>query len=211
MLKLYDYFRSSAAFRTRLALNYKQLDYEQIKISLLDGDQLKPKYHAINPSNLVPALVIEDNKILHQSLAIIEYLDEEYPNPPLLPAIAYDKAYVRMLSLDVACDIHPLNNLRVLKYLKSELGHDQETVDKWYHHWIHKGLASIEQSLKNGPFYQGKYCYKEQFTLSDVCLLPQIANARRFNCALDAYPTLIAIEAYCKQHDFVLKAYPENQ
>ncbi len=211
MLKLYDYFRSSAAFRVRLALNYKKLDYEKSKINLLEGEQLSPDYAKLNPSRLVPVLISETNATLRQSLAILEYLEEEYPHNPLLPKGASDRAYVRALALDVACDIHPLNNLRVLKYLKGELKHDQETVDKWYHHWIHTGLSSIENTLKARPLYSGKYCYKDQFTMADICLLPQLLNGRRFGGDISMYPTLMAIEAECKKHDFVLNAYPGTE
>jgi maleylpyruvate isomerase len=211
MIKLYDYFRSSAAFRVRLALNYKQLPYEKIKINLLDGAQLTPEYAKLNPSGLVPVLGVGDNETVHQSLAILEYLNEEYPNNPLLPKGALDRAYVRALALDVACDIHPLNNLRVLKYLKNELKHDQETVDKWYHHWVHKGLSGIEQSLKNSKLYTGKYCYKDQFSMADVCLLPQLVNGRRFGGDISMYSTLMAIEQTCQKHDFVMSAYPGEE
>lgn len=211
MLKLYDYVRSSACFRVRMALNYKQLDHTKVKINLLESQQLTPGYTELNPSALVPAFITSDGQILRQSLAILEYLEEEYPTRPLLPKAAVDRAYVRALALDVACDIHPLNNLRVLKYLKSELGHSESDARMWYQHWIACGLISMEKSISSNGFYIGKYCYKDQFTFADACLLPQLYNAKRFNCPLDAYPTLLAIEAECLKHDFVLSAYPERQ
>ena len=211
MLKLYDYFRSSAAFRIRLALNYKKLDYTKIKINLLEGGQLTPEYTELNPSGLVPVLVNKSGDNIRQSLAILEYLEEEYPNNPIMPEVAIDRAYIRALALDVACDIHPLNNLRVLKYLKGELKHNQETVDSWYHHWIHKGLSAIEKSILKSGYYTGQCCYKDQFTLADICLLPQLVNGRRFGGDVSMYPTLMAIEAECKRYDFVLRAYPGDE
>lgn len=211
MLQLYDYFRSSAAFRVRLALNYKNLNYTKNKINLLDGDQLSDTYAQINPSKLVPVLATDDNKIIRQSLAIIEYLEEIYPDPALLPQAAIDRAYVRTLAMDVACDIHPLNNLRVLNYLKTELNHDQETVNKWYANWITTGLTALENSIKNSGFYTGEYCYYNQFTLADICLLPQLVNARRFNVNISCYPTLLAIEELCLRHESILSAYPDHQ
>lgn len=209
MLELYDYFRSSAAFRVRLALNCKNLDYQKNKVNLLDGAQLDADYKKINSSNLVPSLVIDDGTIIRQSLAIIQYLDELHPTPPLLPQIPLDKAYVRALALDVACDIHPLNNLRVLNYLKNELNHDQDAVNQWYQHWITLGLSSIECSIKSNKFYTGDYCYRDQFTIADICLLPQLVNARRFHVDVSDYPTLLSIESKCQEHEFVLNAYPD--
>ena len=209
MLQLYDYFRSSAAFRVRLALNYKQLDYQKIKINLLTCEQSGSEYAKRNPAQLVPLLSTADDDSIHQSLAIIEYLEECYPLPALLPSEPVARAHVRALALDVACDIHPLNNLRVLKYLKNELGHDETTVNQWYQHWIHQGLASIENWLKTSAFYTGAYCYRDQFTLADACLLPQLVNARRYEGDVSAYPILLAIEQRCKQHDWVNEAYPE--
>lgn len=208
MLKLYDYFRSSAAFRARLALNYKGLEYEKIKINLLEGEQLTEQYSKLNPSGLVPVLITENGDSIRQSLAIIEYLEEVYPDNPILPKSPVDRAYVRSIALDVACDIHPINNLRVLKYLKNELGHDQEKVDKWYHNWIHKGLSSIEESLKSSKNYTGEYCFRDQFTLADICLLPQLVNGRRFNGDVSMYPTLLSIEAKCQKLEEIKRAYP---
>lgn len=209
MLKLYDYFRSSAAFRVRLALNYKKIPHEKITINLLDGNQRSNEYLTINPAGLVPSIATDDNNLIHQSLAIIEYLDETYYNNPLLPEDKIARAYVRSLALDVAADTHPLNNLRVLNYLKKELGQSQENVDKWYQHWINLGLSSLEQTIKSSKFYNGGYCYKEQFTLAEIYLLPQLFNAKRFNCDISQYPTLIAIEERCLKHEFVVAAYPE--
>lgn len=211
MLELYDYFRSSAAFRVRLALNCKNLYYQKNKVNLLHGDQLSFDYKQINSSGLVPSLIIEDGSVIRQSLAIIEYLDELYPDPRLLPIHPLDKAYVRALALDVACDIHPLNNLRVLNYLKTELKHDQDTVNQWYQHWIMPGLSSMENSIKDSKFYSRNYCYRDQFTIADICLLPQLVNARRFHVDVSIYPTLLSIESKCQEHEFVLNAYPDRQ
>lgn len=218
MFILYDYFRSSAAFRVRLALNYKALTYEKIKIDLSLGAQVAPEYTQLNPSGLVPSLLTPEKQLLHQSLAILEYVEEIYPQPALLPNVASQagpdkfvaRAYVRSLALDIACDIHPLNNLRVLNYLKGPLQHNQAEVDIWYQHWIQHGLTALEQTIQNNPFYQGKYCYQEQFTWADICLLPQLFNARRFKCELNNYPLLLAIEAQCLKHKFVLDAYPDE-
>lgn len=209
MLKLYDYFRSSAAFRVRLALNYKQLSYEKVAVSLLEGKQRSPEYLQINPVGLVPSLVDEAGDILNQSLAIIEYLDETYPEYPLLPQDALARAYVRGIALYIAADIHPLNNLRVLNYLKNELGHTQDEVDTWYRHWVELGLSSLAVLIENSGFYTGKYCLGDKFTLADVCLIPQLYNARRFNCDHSKYPLLLDIEKLCREHDYVNLAYPQ--
>ena len=211
MLKLYDYFRSSAAFRVRLALNYKKLDYSKTKINLLEGGQLTTEYARLNSSGLVPVLVSQSGETIRQSLAILEYLEEAYPEPPLLPEVALDRAYIRALALDVACDIHPLNNLRVLKYLKGKLKHSQESVDTWYHHWIHRGLSAIEKSILSSGYYSGRFCYKDQFTFADICLLPQLVNGRRFGGDISMYPILMAIEAECQKYDFVNNAYPSDE
>lgn len=198
MLTLYDYFRSSACYRVRIALNLKELDYDVVPIHLVNngGEQHAPDYQKINPQGLVPALQI-DNKILTQSLAIIEYLDEAYPLPALLPAHPYEKARVRAFALTIAADIHPLNNLRVLKYLSSELGVSDTQKNQWYQHWIAKGLSALEQQLTTHQL-AGDFCFGNQPTLADICLVPQLYNAKRFSCDLQPYPTLRRIDINCQ-------------
>lgn len=205
MLKLYDYFRSSAAFRVRIALNLKGLSYESIPIHLLNngGEQFTKEYQAINPQSLVPALQV-DGKIITQSLAIIEYLDETHPGTPLLPADPYTKALVRSFALAITADIHPLNNLRVLRYLSNELKCSEDQKSKWYQHWMAKGLSALEQFLTQHKMSQ-EYCFGNTPTLADICLIPQLYNAKRFACDLNAYPTLVAIDTRCQQ----LKAFKD--
>jgi maleylpyruvate isomerase len=209
MLQLYDYPRSSAAFRVRLALNYKGLDYTAIKVDLITGAQRKDPYLKINPAGLVPALIAEDSQVVPQSLAIIEYVEACYPQPPLLPGAIAKAAYVRAIAFTIAGDIHPLNNLRVLNYLRHEMGQDEGRINKWYQHWIQLGLGSLELMISKSKFYSGTFACDEHFSLADLCLLPQLYNARRFKCDLSNYPTLVAIDAYCRQFDWVNQAYPD--
>lgn len=190
-MKLHTYFRSSAAFRVRCALNLKGLAYEPEVVWLLAEEQRSDAYRALNPQMLVPAFVDDDGTTLTQSLAIIEYLDETKPGPKLLPADPAGRARVRALSLLIACEIHPIDNLRVLKYLKQVLGHDQPTIDAWYRHWVAEGLAAFERELARGP--AGRYCHGDAPTMADCCLVPQIFNAKRFECPLDAYPTTMRV------------------
>lgn len=197
MRKLYGYFRSSAAFRARIALNLKGLDYKQAIVHLTKngGEQFAPDYRAMNPQSLVP--VLEDgDAALTQSLAIVEYLDEVYPKPPLLPNSALERARVRSLALMVACEIHPLNNLRVLRYLLRDLKVTEGQKDEWYRHWVLTGLEPLETRLENDSA-SGKFCHGDTPGLADICLVPQLANARRFNIPLDAFPTLMRIEQNC--------------
>lgn len=197
MRKLYGYFRSSAAFRARIALNLKGLEYEQAIIHLVKngGEQFAPEYRALNPQALVP--VLQDGDLtLTQSLAIIEYLDEVYPEPALLPATAAQRARVRSIALMIACEIHPLNNLRVLRYLVKDLKLTEAQKDEWYRHWVVSGLEPLETRLANDPA-TGLCCHGDVPGLADICLVPQLANARRFNIALDAFPTLLRIEQNC--------------
>ena len=197
MRKLYGYFRSSAAFRARIALNLKGLDYASAVIHLVKngGEQFAPEYRALNPQALVP--VLQDGDLtLTQSLAIIEYLDEVYPEPPLLPATAAQRARVRSIALMIACEIHPLNNLRVLRYLVKDLKVTEAQKDEWYRHWVVSGLEPLETRLANDPA-TGHCCHGDVPGLADICLVPQLANARRFNIALDAFPTLVRIEQNC--------------
>ena len=197
MRKLYGYFRSSAAFRARIALNLKGLEYEQAIIHLVKngGEQFAPAYRALNPQALVPVLQDAD-LTLTQSLAIIEYLDEVYPEPALLPATAAQRARVRSIALMIACEIHPLNNLRVLRYLVKDLKLTEAQKDEWYRHWVVSGLEPLETRLANDPA-TGLCCHGDVPGLADICLVPQLANARRFNIALDAFPTLLRIERHC--------------
>jgi maleylacetoacetate isomerase len=183
---LHDYFRSSAAYRVRIALNLKGVDYDRRPVNLAEGEQKAPAYRALNPQGLVPMLEIDDLR-LTQSLSIAVYLDQKYPEPALMPRDPADGAFVRAMALAVACDIHPLNNLRVLKYLKGELGQEQATIDRWYAHWVSEGLEALEAMAAPRA---GAFLFGNAPTLADICLVPQLYNARRFSVPLDAYPTL---------------------
>ena len=208
-MKLYGYFRSSAAYRCRIALNLKGLTPEYVSVHLRRGDQSAPEYQQLNPQGLVPSLEV-DGHVITQSLAIIEWLDETYPEPALLPAEPLARAHLRAFVLAIACDIHPLNNLRVLKYLKAELGAEQTAIDAWYRHWVEAGLASCERLLRNDG-WRGPYCFGETPTLADVCLVPQLYNARRFDADLSACPTLVAIDRLCSGHPAFAAAEPHRQ
>ena len=190
MITLHTYFRSSAAFRVRCALNHKGIPYAPEVVWLPSDDQKSDAYLALNPQGLVPTL-IDGDLVLNQSLAIIEYLDETKPGPKLLPADPAGRARVRSLSQLVACDIHPVNNLRILKYLKSELGIDQPRIDAWYRHWIAEGLSAFERELGRGG--AGRYCHGDAVTMADCCLVPQVFNAKRFECPLGAYPATMRV------------------
>lgn len=208
-MKLYSYFRSSAAYRLRIALNLKGLSYEQVPVSLLKGEQLADAYKALNPQGLVPT--IEDGPLhLTQSLAICEYLEETYREPPLLPQSSDERARVRAIALAVACEIHPLNNLRVLKYLKRSLGQSQEQINTWYRHWLGLGLTAVESMLANHPS-TGRYCHGDKPGLADIFLVPQVANALRYEPSLAAYPTILRINDACMQLDAFIRAQPELQ
>ncbi len=211
MLRLYTYFRSSAAYRVRIALNLKGLAYEAVPVHLLrdGGQQNQPAYRALSPLGTVPALQTGD-ATLTQSLAIIEYLEETHPQPPLLPASAADRARVRALAQTIACDIHPVNNLRVLQYLGREFGATQEQKDAWYRHWVGEGLRAVEQLLA-GDSRTGAFCHGDAPTLADCCLVPQFFNARRFDCPLDDVPTIRRIVAVCEQLTAFQKAAPAAQ
>lgn len=189
-MKLYTYFRSSAAFRVRIALNIKGIAYEPHVVWLPDGEQKSEAYKQINPQGLVPTL-IDDGQRLNQSMAIVEYLEETHPEPALLPKDALARAHVRSLAQVVACDIHPINNLRVLKYLKTELKQEQVVIDAWYRHWCQEGLASYERQLAEMP--HSKYSYGDTVTLADVCLVPQIFNAKRFEVDMTQFPRTLEI------------------
>jgi maleylpyruvate isomerase len=204
---LYDYFRSSAAYRVRIALNLKGLSTERRFVHLRRGEQREAAYLELNPQGLVPMLVIGHRR-LTQSLAIIEYLDEKYPTPPLLPAGPEDRAWVRAIALAIACDIHPLNNLRVLQYLGNALGIEEPRRDEWYRHWIVEGFGAIEKQLEERGAHP--FCFGDEPTLADVCLVPQVANSRRLRVPLDPYPRIRAIEAACLARPEFDRARPEN-
>jgi maleylacetoacetate isomerase len=204
---LHDYYRSSAAYRVRIALNLKGLEYESRTVNLLHSEQQGDEYRALNPHGLVPMLEIDGCK-LTQSLSIIMYLATRYPEPPLLPADAADAAHVRSMALSIACDIHPVNNLRVLKYLKGELGASQDEVDAWYRHWIVQGLAPLEAVAAPRA---GAFLFGDTPTIADVCLVPQLFNARRFDVPLDAYPTLLRADANANTLDAFAAAHPDKQ
>lgn len=208
MLTLYTYFRSSAAFRVRIALNLKQLEWQPEVVWLPSGEQSQDAYLKANPQGLVPTLV-EDGHAIAQSLAIIEYLDETHPEPPLLPGSARDRARIRSLTGIVACDIHPINNLRVLKYLKRQMGQDQAAIDAWYRHWCQQGLAAYERQLDDGG--AGRFSHGDQPTLADVCLVPQVFNARRYDVDVAAYPRLSAIVDRCMALPAFEAAEPSRQ
>ena len=207
-MKLFTYFRSSAAYRVRIALNLKGLPYEVASIHLTKdgGQQRKPEFRAVNPQMRVPALELSGGEVLTQSLAIIEYLDEIHPEPPLLPADALERAKVRAIAQMVACDIHPLNNLVALQYLKRELKHEQPEIDAWYHHWVIEGFNAIEAMIEPGPYACGAHV-----TLADICLVPQVFNARRLKVPLDRFPKIVAADAACLKLPEFDKAAPENQ
>ena len=204
---LYDYFRSSAAYRVRIALNLKKVDYEIRQVDLRAGDQRSDDYRALNPQGLVPMLEIDGHR-LTQSVAIINYLDLRYAIQPLLPASAAERAHVVAMAMTIACDIHPLNNLRVLNYLKGPLGHSQQEVDAWYAHWITEGLSALEEIAKPQA---GDFLFGNGPTGADVCLVPQLYNARRFDVPLDAFPTLLRADANAAKLEAFAKAHPDRQ
>jgi len=211
MLKLYTYFRSSAAYRVRCALNLKGMNWEAVPVHLVrdGGEQNQPAYRARSPLGTVPALETEAG-VITQSLAIIEYLEETQPQPPLLPASAEGRARVRAIAQTIACDIHPVNNLRVLQYLGRYFGATQEQKDAWYQHWVNEGLAAVEKLLAGHPA-TGTFCHGEMPTMADCCLVPQVFNARRFNCPLDALPTIRRIVDACEQLPAFQNAAPARQ
>ncbi len=204
---LYDYYRSSAAYRVRIALNIKGVDYEQRSINLLESKQTSEEYRSINPQGLVPMLEI-DGLRLTQSMAIMGYLDQRFASTPLLPASADARSHVLSLAMTIACDIHPLNNLRVLKYLKDKFEVDQDQRDEWYRHWITEGLSALEALSKPRS---GQFLFGDNATIADICLVPQLYNARRFNVPLDAYPTLLRADENASKIDAFARAHPDRQ
>ena len=207
-MKLYSYFRSSAAYRVRIALNFKGMTYETIPVHLVKdgGHNRRPEFRAVNPQMRIPTLVAPTGDVLIQSLAIIEYLEEVQPNPPLLPKDPIARAEVRALADIVACDIHPLNNTSPLRYLKREMHLEQSAIDAWYHHWVTEGFEALEALVEPAP-----YAYGKEVTMADMCLVPQVANARRLKVPLDKFPKILGIEAACLKLPAFDRARPENQ
>ncbi len=199
-MQLYSYFRSSASYRVRIALALKKLDYKYLPVHLVRNEQLAPSFRAVAPAQLVPALVVDEvgaaTATITQSLAIIEYLDETVPEPPLLPADALGRARVRTIALDIACEIHPLDNLRVLRYLQSELKVSDDDKNRWYRHWVETGLEVVERQLAGHPS-TGRFCHGDTPGLADCVLVPQIFNARRMDCRLDHVPTVMRVFEAC--------------
>jgi len=211
LLKLYTYFRSSAAFRVRIALNLKGLAYEPVFVHLPKGEHRKPEYAAVDPQSLLPTL-IDGGRALSQSLAIIEYLEETRPEPRLLPADAAGRARVRSLSLLVACEIHPLNNLRTLQHLKRALGQNEDQINAWYRHWIADGFAKLEADLdRRDGGGAGRFCHGDAPTMADCCLVPQVFNARRYEADLAPYPQLMRIFDACMKLEAFDRAQPSKQ
>jgi maleylpyruvate isomerase len=210
-MKLYDYFRSSASYRVRIGLKLKGLEYTSVPVHLLrdGGEQLKEDYRAINPSAAVPALVDGDATIT-QSLAILEYLDEVHPMVPLLPRDALGRARVRSLALAIACDIHPVNNLRILRYLVKQAGLTEDAKNAWYVHWVQEGFAALEAHLA-GSADTGRFCHGDTPTLADCFLVPQVFNAARFNIDMTPYPTVARIDAACRELPAFVAAHPSAQ
>lgn len=203
---LFDYWRSSASYRVRIALNLKGVDYERAPIDLVAGDQKTDTYRQRNPQGFVPLLEI-DGRSISQSLAIIDYLDSTRPDPPLVPSDPGDRAHVLALALVVACDVHPLNNLRVLKYLGGPLGQPQEARDAWYRHWVSEGLAALEAMAAGRS---GRFLFGDSPSLADICLVPQIYNARRFDVSLDEFPTLVAADMAANALEAFAAAHPDR-
>lgn len=207
-MDFYGYFRSSAAYRIRVALTLKGLDYNAISISLLKGENRQEDFLQKNPQGFVPYLT-EGDVAMGQSLAMLEYLEETYPQPALLPKDAAGRARVRQIANIIACDIHPLNNLRVLKYITAELGITEDQKTTWYHHWILAGFHSIEALLRDGK--TGDFCHDNTVTFADLCLVPQVYNARRFKCPLDDFPNIVRIVDNCNKLEAFAQAKPEHQ
>jgi maleylacetoacetate isomerase len=211
MLKLYNYYRSSASFRVRIALNLKGLNYDYVPVHLTKGggQQFAPEFKSLNADALIPVLD-DDGHVLTQSLAIIEYLDETHPEPPLLPTSPVDRPYVRGFALTIACEIHPLNNLRVLRYLVKELGASEDSKNAWYRHWVEQGLAALETRVVS-EHRSGRHVLGDQVSLADVVLVPQVFNAKRFDCRLDHVPTLMRIFDHCMELPAFADAQPSRQ
>ncbi len=207
MRKLYGYWRSSASYRIRIALALKGLAYETVAVDLRSGQHRQDPYLEHNPQGLVPLLEDGERRI-SQSMAILEYLEERYPHPPLLPADLLQRARVRSLCALIACEIHPLNNLRVLQHLRTDCGWEEDAVERWYRHWIREGFALLERELRACA---GRYCVGDRITMADVFLVPQVYNARRFCCPLDPFPTILRIDRACQEHMAFAQAHPDRQ
>lgn len=207
-MKLYSYFRSSAAYRVRIALGLKGISFEIVPVDLVTGAQRDAEYLLTNPQGLVPALELDDGCVLNQSMAILEWLEESYPNPPLYPNDALARAQYRGLCQHIGCDIHPLNNLRILKYLNNELALDQQSVSDWYAHWIQRGFSALESQLAS---LQTPFTLGDRPGMFELMLAPQMYNARRFEVALDAFPRLLALDAKCAELDVFIAAAPQSQ
>ena len=208
-MKLYNYFRSSAAYRVRIALALKGLSYDYLSVHLAKGEQYSPEFAAINPQSLVPVLE-DEGHLLYQSLAIMQYLDETHPNPPLLPNHPIERSRVRSLALITACEIHPLNNPRVLNFLTGKFGISEEQKLEWYHHWIKTGFAALEKRLA-AEAGTGRFCHGDTPGFADCVLVPQVANAKRFKVDLSAFPTILRINDECLALEPFQKAAPERQ
>ena len=206
-MELFNYYRPSASFRVRIALALKGLDYTYTPVHLARGEQLKESYAAVSASRLVPTLREDDGHLMTQSLAIVEYLDETHPEPPLLPADARGRARARALAYDIACEIHPINNLRVLRYLTADLKLGEDDKNRWYRHWVETGLAAVERQLHDNPA-TGLYCHGDTPTIADITLVPQIFNARRFECRLDHVPTVMRVFDQCMTHPAFSQTQP---
>jgi maleylpyruvate isomerase len=207
---LYGHALSSASYRVRIALGLKGLPFTSVLLDLRAGEQRHEKFLQINSQGFVPALVLDDGTVLTQSAAIIEYLDEIHPRPPLLPQAPAARARVRALSQAVTCDVHPLNNLRVLQYLEKDLGHDKAARDAWYGHWVRLGFDALERRLAQDA-ETGRFCHGDAPTLADICLVPQVFNARRFAVDLEAYPRIVGIDAACREIPEFQAAAPDRQ
>ncbi len=210
-MKLYNYYRSSAAYRVRIALNLKGITWQHVGVHLLKAEHRSADYLKLNPAGLVPSLVADDGAVLTQSMAIMEYLDELVPNSaPLLPSGAVERAYARALALALVCDVHPLNNVRVLNYLTNEIGVTVEQKNAWIAHWMTLGLAAFEQTLAESNM-SGHFCFDDMPTLADCVLVPQVFSARRFNVDMAKYPRIVAIDARCSTLPAFISANPKNQ
>ena len=211
-MKLFTYFRSTAAYRVRIALNLKGLPAELVPVNLVEKKHTEAAYTDLNPQGLVPALMLESGEVMNQSMSILEYLDEQYPLPPLLPTGPLERAEVRSFAYEIACDMHPLNNLRVLKYLENDLGVGAQDKQTWYEHWIATGFTALEQRLElRKPPQQGSFCFGNTATIADCLLIPQVYNALRFNCDMQPYPLINAINEHCLSLNAFEAARPENQ
>lgn len=205
-MELYSYFRSTAAYRVRIALHLKGVNYTLIPVNLLQGEQNSDNYRAVNPMSLVPALRLDDGVVLSQSTAILEWLEETLPLIPLLPVDPVQRARIRAMANIIACDIHPLNNLRVLKHLTGVLGAGEDAKNAWYHHWIQHGFNALEALVSDGAYAAG-----DQLSLADVYLVPQVFNALRFDVAMDPYPKIMSVYNRCNELEAFIKAHPDNQ